>query len=182
MFQSILVDRIGGGCHLSVHAAHWPNERSRITSLRWIKLSHRRSVGYWSGRDFSSDASLDARAGEFVDRLCCCVQSEHVAARDLLVAAWFRARGLLFRLHLATLCRKGKRSARHSRFLLRRCYGSSSLVRPGPHSNKTGGSQLQHAPTFMTRQNAILNDNRVTYNRKEALWPNKLNLRNQSTR
>jgi hypothetical protein len=34
----------------------------------------------------------------------------------------------------------------------------------------------------MTRQNAILNDNRVRYNRKEALWPNKLNLRNQSIR
>ena len=52
----------------------------------------------------------------------------------------------------------------------------------GPHSNEAGGSQLRHAPTFMTRQNAILNDNRVRYNRKEALWPNKLNLRNQSIR
>src|SRR4029077_10767217 len=43
-----------------------------------------------------------------------------------------------------------------------RCYGSSSLVRPGPHSNEAGGSQLRHAPTFMIRQNTILNDNRVS--------------------
>ena len=35
--------------------------------------------------------------------------------------------------------------------------GSSSLVRP--YSNEAGGSQLRHGPTFMTRQNAILNDN-----------------------
>src|SRR5947208_3317721 len=60
MVQSILVDRIGCGCCLSVHAAHWPNERSRTTSLRWIKLSHRRSVGHRSDRDFSSDASFKA--------------------------------------------------------------------------------------------------------------------------
>ncbi len=84
--------------------------------FRGIKFSNRQSAGHWSGRDFSGDASLNARTGQFTDRLCCCVQSEHVAARDLLVAAWFRARGLLFRLHLATLCRKGKRSARHLRF------------------------------------------------------------------
>src|SRR6266403_4752229 len=118
MVQRILVVGIDCDCCLSVHAAHWPNERSRITSLRWIKLSHRRSVSHWSGRDFSRDASLNARTGQFTDRLCGCIQSEHVAARDLLVAAWFRARGLLFRLHLATLCRKSERSARHARVLM----------------------------------------------------------------
>ena len=162
MVQSILVDRIGCGCYLSVHAAHWPNERSRITSLRWIKLSHRRSVSHWSGRDFSSDASLHARAREFVNRLCCGIQFNHFVSGELLVADRFRAGGVLFCLHLATLCRKGERSARHARFLLRSCYGSSSLVRPGPHSNEAGGSQLRHAPTFMIRQNTILNDNRVS--------------------
>jgi len=182
MVQSIFVDRIGCGSCLSVHAGHGPNEAAGTARLRWIKFSHRRSVGHRSSRDFSSDASLNARAGELVDRLCCCIQSDDFASSELLVADRFRAGGILFRLHLATLCRKGKRSARHSRFLLRSCYGSSSLVRPGPHSNEAGGSRLRHAPTFMTRQNAILNDNRVRYNRKEALWPNKLNLRNQSIR
>ena len=118
MVQSVLVDRTGCGCCLSVHAAHWPNERSRITSLRWIKFSHRRFVSHWSGRDFSSDASFDARTGQFTDRLCGCIQSDHLASSELLVADRFRAGGILFRLHLATLCRKGKRSARYSRFLL----------------------------------------------------------------
>src|SRR5258707_948783 len=118
MVQSILVDRIDCDCGLSVHAAHWPNERSRTTSLRWIKLSHRRSVSHWSDRDFSSDASFDARTREFVNRLCCGIELNHFASSELLVADRFRAGRVLFRLHLATLCRKGERPARHSRFLM----------------------------------------------------------------
>src|SRR6266513_1687888 len=116
MVKSILVDRIDRDCCLSVHAAHWPNERPRTTSLRWIKLSHRRSVSHWSGRDFSSDASFDARAREFVNRLCCGIEFNHFASSELLVADRLRAGRVLLRLYLATLRRKSERSARYSRF------------------------------------------------------------------
>src|SRR5439155_25461220 len=77
-----------------------------------------RPVGHRSGRNFSGDASFDSGPREFVDRVCCGVESDNFTSSELLVADWFRARGLLFHFHLATLCRKGKRSARHSRFLL----------------------------------------------------------------
>src|SRR5438309_4078844 len=116
--QSILVDRIDRDCCLSVHATHWPNERSRTTSLRWIKLSHRRSVSHWSDRDFSSDASFDARNREFVNRLCCGIEFDHFASSEFLVADRLGAGRVLFRLHLATLRWEGERPARHSRLLL----------------------------------------------------------------
>src|SRR5438132_13534739 len=116
MVQPILAAGIDCDCCLIVHAAHWPNERSRTTSLRWIKLSHRWSVSHWSDRDFSSDASFDARTREFVNRLCCGIEFNHFASSELLVANGFRAGRVLFRLHLATLRRKGERPARHLRF------------------------------------------------------------------
>ena len=103
---------------LNYRACLWPDWSPRTASISRIEFSHRRPVGHRSGRNFSSDASLDARARELVDRLCCGVESDHFASSELLVADRFRAGGVLFRLHLATLCRKGKRSARHSRFLL----------------------------------------------------------------
>src|SRR6266576_6774914 len=131
MVQSILVDRIDCDCCLSVHAAHWPNERSRTTSLRWIKLSHRWSVRHWSYRDFSSDASFDARTREFVNRLCCGIEFNHFASSELLVANGFRAGRVLFRLHLTPLRGKSQPAARHSRFLLVRCYDLPPLIRPG---------------------------------------------------
>src|SRR6266480_4315208 len=118
LIQSVLVDRTGCRRYLDDHADLWPCQSARTACLRGIKFSHRRPVGHRSGRNFSGDASFDARAGELVDRLCCCIQSDNLTSSDLLVADRFRASGVLFRLHLATLCRKSWRSARHSRIMI----------------------------------------------------------------
>src|SRR5260370_25921037 len=119
VFESILVDRIGCCRCLNDHVDLWPSEAARTARLRRIEFSYRWPVGYRGGSNFSSDASLNTRAGELVDRLCCGVESDHFASSELLVAARFRAGAVLFRLHLAALCGKSQRPTRHSRLLLR---------------------------------------------------------------
>jgi len=118
LIQSVLVDRIGRRRYLDDHADLWPSHSARIACLRGIKFSHRRTVGHRSGRNFSGDASFDSGPRELANRVCCGVESRNFTSSELLVADRFRPRGVLFRLHLATLCRKSERSARHSRLLL----------------------------------------------------------------
>ena len=130
MVQPLLVAGIDYNCCLSYRAGFWPDWSPRTASIPCIEFSHRRSVSHWSGRNFSGDASFDSRARELVNRLCCGIQSDHFASSELLVADRFRADSVLFRLHLATLCRKSKRPARHSRFLLGRSHDLRPLVRP----------------------------------------------------
>src|ERR1700745_229012 len=89
-----------------------------MASVSRVEFSYLRELGHRRGRDLSRDASFNARAGELTHRLRRRRQSGHFANRHYLVAGRSRARGLLFHLHLATLCRKGERSARHSRLLL----------------------------------------------------------------
>ncbi len=148
-----------------------PDESAGNAGLPWIDIPHRRPIGHRKRSHFSGDASFDSLAGEFHDCLRCGSRAHFVTSRRSLVADCSGADTPLCCVHLPTLRRQSQRPARQS-----------SLVRPGPHSNEAGGSQLRHAPTFMTRQNAILNDNRVRYNRKEALWLKKINPRNQSIR
>ena len=131
MVQPLLVAGIDHNRCLNYLPCFWPDWSPRTASISRVEFSYRRPVGHRSGRNFSSDASLDARARELVNRLCCCIESDHFASSELLVADRFRAGGVLFRLHLATLCRKGKRSARHSRFLLGRSHDLRPLIRPG---------------------------------------------------
>ncbi len=76
------------------------------------------------------ESSLTAYAVASVNCVCCGIESGHFTASELLVADWFRAGGVLFRFHLATVRRKSERPARHSRFLLRRCHDLHPLIRP----------------------------------------------------
>ena len=130
MVQPLLVAGIDHNRCLNYLPCFWPDWSPRTASISRIEFSHRRPVGHRSGRNFSGDASFDSGARELVNRLCCGIESDNFTSSELLVADRFRAGGVLFRLHLATLCRKGKRSARHSRFLLRRCHDLRPLIRP----------------------------------------------------
>ncbi len=116
--QSILVDRIDRRRRLDDHADFWSDESPRTACLHRIELCHLRPVGDRSSRHFSGNASFNACAREFSDCLRCRGRSYVLTSGQLLVAAGFRASGLLFRFHLATLRGKGERSARHSRLLL----------------------------------------------------------------
>src|SRR4029077_20477019 len=89
-----------------------------MASVSRVEFSYLRVLGHRRGRDLSGDASFNFGDGELINRVLSRLQPEYFASRRSVVAGWFRPRGLLFHLHLATLRRKSKRSARHSRFLL----------------------------------------------------------------
>jgi len=118
MVQSFLVDWIGCNRDFNYRACIRPEWSARAASIPFIEFSYRRAVGYRSDRNFSGDASFDSGRRELINRVCCGVESDHFASSELLVADRFRAGGALFRLHLATLCRKGKRSSATLKALL----------------------------------------------------------------
>src|SRR6266481_8748690 len=89
-----------------------------MASVSRVEFSYLRVLRHRRGRDLSGDASFNFGDGELINRVLSRFKSEHFAPCQLLVADWFRAGRVLFRLHLATLCRKGERSARHARVLM----------------------------------------------------------------
>ena len=118
--QSIVVARIDRDYRLNYCASFWPDWSPRTASLSRVEFSYLGILGYWRSGDFSGDASFHSGRGELADGRRRCFEFEHFASCQLLVAGKFRAGGLLFHLHLTTLCRKSKRSAGHPRFLLGR--------------------------------------------------------------
>ena len=100
-----------------------PPGNAGFCRVEW--LHHRLNVQR-SGRSLSGRALFDPRAGELTDRLRRRFQRERFADCLDLVAGRLRAGDCLFHLHLATLCRKGERSAGQPGLLLskrqnRRC-------------------------------------------------------------
>src|SRR5205807_5054454 len=102
---------------------------TRIASVSRVEFFDRWPACNGSRRNFSSNAPFDPRTRKLTHRLRGRCQPELFASREFLVANRFRSCGLLFHLHLAALCRKGWRSARHSRLLLEERHDSCPLVR-----------------------------------------------------
>src|SRR5438552_18797426 len=100
-----------------------------MASVSRVEFSYLRVLGHRRGRDLSCDASFNFGDEELINRVLSRLQPEYFASRRFVLAGRFRSRGPLFHLHLATLCRKGERSARHSSFLLGRSYDLRPLIR-----------------------------------------------------
>src|SRR4051812_44475558 len=86
-----------------------------MESVSRVKFSYLWVPGNRGGRDLSGNASFNFGAGELTNRVLSRLQPEYFASRRSVVAGRFRALGVLFDLHLATLRGESERSARYSR-------------------------------------------------------------------
>ena len=113
MVQSILVAGIGHNRCLNYHTCFWPDWSPRTASIPLIEFCYLRLLGHRFGRDLSGDASFNFGDGELINSVLSRLQPEHFASRRFVVAGRFRAHGLLFHLHLATLRGENQRSVRY---------------------------------------------------------------------
>ena len=119
-WQSILVARLAPGLCRGDRAGFGVGDAARDAGIHRVEPAACRAAGHRGGRYFSGRVAFNAGARKLTHRIRRRRRSQFAGVRRDLVADRFRAGGLVFRLHVATIRRQSQRETRQPGLLLRK--------------------------------------------------------------